>query len=126
MIKLIVRFSIFITLLLGISFSFHLLTLGGLSIPLYENKIIDSYIVNLTLAIGIFIVLITLKDKFAESLGYIFFLGSFLKFIVFFFLIYPSFKADGDVSRLEFTSFFIPYAVALIFEVIFVIKILNK
>ena len=126
MIKLIVRFSIFIALLLGISFSFHLSILYGLSIPLYENKIIDSYIVNLTLAIGIFIVLITLKDKFAESLGYIFFLGSFLKFIVFFFLIYPSFKADGDVSRLEFTSFFIPYAVALIFEVIFVIKILNK
>ena len=126
MIKLSVHFSIFITLLLGMSFSLHLLTLGGLSIPLYENKIIDSYIINLILAIGTFIVLIALKDKFAESLGYIFFAGSFLKFIVFFFLIYPSFKVDGDVSRLEFTSFFIPYAVALIFEVIFVIKILNK
>ncbi|MBL4592674.1 MAG: hypothetical protein JKX68_02540 [Flavobacteriales bacterium] len=126
MIKLISRFIIQITLLLGILFSFHLLGLHFLSLPLYENKIIDSYLVNLLLTITIFIILIKLKNKFAESLGYIFFAGSFLKFIVFFILIYPSYTADGDVSRIEFTSFFIPYAISLIFEVTFIIKTLNK
>lgn len=126
MIKLVSRFSLLITLLLGISFSLHLLALNSLSFPLYENKIIASYLVNLILTIVIFIALIKLKERFAESLGYIFFVGSFLKFIVFFIVIYPSYKEDGDVTKLEFTSFFIPYAISLIFEVTFLVKTLNK
>lgn len=126
MIKLVSRFSLLITLLLGISFSLHLLALNSLSFPLYENKIIASYLVNLILTIVIFIALIKLKERLAESLGYIFFVGSFLKFIVFFIVIYPSYKEDGDVTKLEFTSFFIPYAISLIFEVTFLVKTLNK
>jgi len=126
MIKLIARFTIFITLLLGIIFSAHLFLLDVLSLPLFENKIILSYFTNYILTIFIFIILIRLKDKFAEVLGFIFFGGSFLKFIVFFILFYPSYKLDGDISRLEFSAFFIPYAFSLFYEVIFIIKILNK
>ena len=126
MIKQIFQFTALITLLLAIVFSIHLLTLDTLSLPLFENKIITSYLINYILTIGIFITLLSLKEKFAESLGYIFFIGSFLKFIVFFLLINPSFKEDGDVSRLEFLSFFIPYGISLIFEVTFLVKTLNK
>ena len=126
MIKLSSRFILLITVLLGILFSLHLFVLHFLSLPPYENKIVVSYLVNVVLAIIVFITLIALKDKFAESLGYIFFAGSFLKFIVFFILIYSSFKLDGVVSKLEFASFFIPYAFCLAIEVIFLIKILNK
>jgi len=126
MTKQITRFTILLTLLLGIVFGIHLATLNVLSLPLFENKIIDSYLVNFLLTIFIFIGLIKLKNRFAESLGYIFFIGSFFKFIVFFILIYPSFNEDGDVSKLEFSSFFISYAFSLIFEVVFIIKILSK
>jgi len=126
MIKLVSRFFIFITFSLGILFAIHVFALNLLSIPLFENKIVTSYIVNLLLAFIIYVILIRLKEKYAESLGYIFFGGSFLKFMAFFILIYPSFKSDGDISKLEFSSFFIPYVCSLIIEVIFVIKLLNK
>ena len=126
MFKQVFRFSILITLLLGITFILHLLVLDTRSLPLFENKIITSYLINHILTIGIFTTLLLLKEKFAESLGYIFFIGSFLKFIVFFILINPTLKEDGDISRVEFLSFFIPYAISLFFEVVFLVKTLNK
>ncbi|NQX97339.1 MAG: hypothetical protein HRT73_05585 [Flavobacteriales bacterium] len=126
MTKSIIKFAILLVLLLGIVFGIHIAVLDFLSLPLFENKIIDSYFVNFFLTIFIFVGLMKFKDKFAESLGYIFFMGSFIKFIVFFILIYPSFNENGDVSKLEFLSFFISYAFSLFFEVIFIIKILNK
>jgi len=126
MTKSIIKFAILLVLLLGIVFGIHIAVLDFLSLPLFENKIIDSYFVNFFLTIFIFVGLMKFKDKFAESLGYIFFIGSFIKFIVFFILIYPSFNENGDVSKLEFTSFFISYAFSLFFEVLFSIKILNK
>ena len=125
MTQLISRFTFLITLLLSIVFGIHLFALDSHSLPLFENKIITSYIINYTLTILIFTSLVLLKKKYSESLGYIFFIGSFIKFIVFFILINPSFKEDGDVSRIEFVSFFIPYAIALVFEVIFLIKVLR-
>ena len=125
MTQLISRFTFLITLLLSIVFGIHLFALDSHSLPLFENKIITSYIINYILTILIFTGLVLLKKKFSESLGYIFFIGSFIKFIVFFILINPSFKEDGDVSRIEFVSFFIPYAIALVFEVIFLIKVLR-
>ena len=125
MTQLISRFTFLITLLLSIVFGIHLFALDSHSLPLFENKIITSYIINYILTILIFTGLVLLKKKFSESLGYIFFIGSFIKFIVFFILINPSFKEDGDVSKIEFASFFIPYAIALVFEVIFLIKVLR-
>lgn len=124
--QLIFRFTLLITLLLSLVFGIHLFALDAQSLPLFGNKIIASYLLNYTLTILIFVVLLLLKRKYAESLGYIFFIGSFIKFIAFFILIYPSLKEDGNVSRIEFTSFFIPYAFSLIFEVVFLIKILHK
>ncbi|MBL4669594.1 MAG: hypothetical protein JKY30_10075 [Flavobacteriales bacterium] len=126
MTKSIIKFAILLVLLLGIVSGIHIAVLDFLSLPLFENKIIDSYFVNFFLTIFIFVGLMKFKDKFAESLGYIFFIGSFIKFIVFFILIYPSFNENGDVSKLEFTSFFISYAFSLFFEVLSSIKILNK
>lgn len=126
MVKLIFRFSFLLTLLLVVVFGIHLFTLDYLSFSLFENKIITSYVINHLLTIGIFITLLLLKDKLAESLGYIFFIGSFVKFIAFFLLINPSFQEDGDVSQIEFTSFLIPYATSLIFEVTSLVKTLNK
>ncbi len=126
MIKLILRFTLFLSLLMGVVFITHLFMLHSYSFGIFENKIITSYLINYTLTITIYITLLLLKEKFAESLGYIFFIGSFLKFIAFFLLIQPLLKEDGNISRVEFLSFFVPYSISLIFEVTSLVKTLNK
>jgi hypothetical protein len=51
--------------------------------------------------------------------------GSFLKFAVFFIFFSPVFKVDGDISKLEALSFLIPYFSCLLYEAIYVGKMLN-
>jgi len=53
-------------------------------------------------------------------------LGSFLKFGLFFIFIYPSYKLDGDTTKFEFLTFFIPYIACLIIETSDLIKLLNN
>ena len=120
------HFFFTLTLLLICLLVIHLITLKYLSYPIFENQLILSYFINYFLALVIFILLIALKEKYAETLGFIFFGGSTLKVIIFFIFLYPSFQLDGNITKLEFTSFFIPYVFCLIVEVITLIKILNK
>ena len=103
----------------------HFLVLHFLAAPLFDNKIIGAYIANYALAVVIFGSLVLLKKKFSDSLGFIFMGGSLLKFTFFFIFFYPSYKLDGKISPLEFTSFFIPYTFCLVTEVIFLIKLLK-
>ncbi len=51
--------------------------------------------------------------------------GSFLKFAFFFIFFYPSYQADGDITRLEFMAFFIPYIFSLLIETMSLITLLN-
>jgi hypothetical protein len=88
--------------------------------------IVLSYVINAVLAIGIFGFLFKLKDKYGSQLGFLFLGGSFLKFIVFFVVFYPIFKADSQVTSMEFSSFFIPYIISLLFETFSLVKWLNK
>ena len=85
-----------------------------------------SYALNAGITIVYFIVLIKYLSKIITTLGFVFMGGSLLKFVLFFTFFYPLFKSDGELSKAEFVSFFIPYAIALILEVYFLIKILNR
>ncbi len=116
------------TLFISLLFTFlvHILVLYLLDLPLFENKIIAAYIVNFALAVFIYTGLFLLKDKYLEQLGFIFMFGSLFKFLVFFIFFYPSYKIDGNISTLEFTSFFIPYAISLILETLGIIQFLKK
>jgi len=120
-----INFFIKLLFFLGITFSSHLLVLHLLHLPLYDNLIILAYVVNFILAYGTFMVLFLLKKKFASSLGFLFMGGSLLKFIVFFIVFNPVYKADEIMSKLELTSFFIPYAISLFIEVFFFVKLLK-
>lgn len=117
-----------VELLLGISIGFilHISLLYLLELPLFENSIIASYTVNILLALVIFTTLYLLKEKYKNQIGFLFMGGSFLKFLVFLIFFYPVFKHDGDITNLEFASFFVPYAICLLFETLGVIRILNK
>tara|TARA_B100000809_G_scaffold256877_1_gene297504 strand:+ start:4811 stop:5203 length:393 start_codon:yes stop_codon:yes gene_type:complete len=103
----------------------HFYTLEKLQQPLFDNKIVLAYIINILLAIFVYIGLYLLRKKQESNLGFIFMLGSLIKFGVFFLIFYPGYKSDGDIQTLEFTTFFIPYAVCLIIETFFLTKLLN-
>jgi len=90
---------------------------------LYLNHI---YAVICVLGLLIFASLILLQKFVGEILGFVFLAGSFLKFGLFFALLYPVYIVDGDITPLEFSSFFIPYSVSIIHEVFYLVQYLNK
>lgn len=111
---------------LAVAFCIHIAVLNFLKFPLFDNKIILSYIVNLILVIGIFGILYLLKEKYKSQLGFLFLAGSLLKFAIFFIVFYPIYKLDNNVSKFEFAAFFVPYVLGLILETISLSKWLNK
>ncbi len=122
----IVQFLILLILSLGIVFVLHIAVLNYKGLPQFDNLIVLSYVVNSILAATIFVALYIFRGKLKNQIGFLFMGGSFLKFIFFFLLFYPAFKADGEMSRLEFASFFIPYGISLIIETVFTAKMLKK
>lgn len=85
-----------------------------------------SYVINISMACGVIVILFALKKKLKDQLGFIFLGASMLKFVLFFILFYPVYKADGFISRLEFLTFFVPYMVCLVTESIILSKFLNS
>jgi len=102
----------------------YIYTLASINIDDYWLQL--SYFANGLLAIFIFSILLLLKKKHGEQLGFLYILGSLIKFGVFFLLFYPEFKSDGEITNLEFSVFFTPYLLSLIIETTELIKILNN
>jgi len=120
------KFSIKLVVVLTVVFIAHILILKFADLPLFENKIVSAYISNVVLAIVIFGLLYKLKDKYKVQLGFLYLAGSALKFLVFFIVFYPFYKADGTISKLEFAAFFVPYVLCLVLETFSLSKWLNK
>jgi len=110
---------------LGAVFLLHLFFLNSNHFPIFNDKIIVAYATNFLLAVIIFFSLFFLRKKYNDQLGFLFLFGSFLKFTVFFIFFSPAYKADGNISRLEFFAFFVPYAICLVVETVSLIKLLN-
>lgn len=126
MTKYLWHFIIFLSASLAIIFLTHLAVLNLNHLPLFENKIVLAYALNYLLAVTIYLSLFFLRSRFKSQLGFLFMAGSFLKFLVFFIFFYGSYKADGSVNTLEFTSFFIPYSICLIIETISLVNLLKN
>lgn len=122
----ILKFTIQLVAIITIVFFIHIGILYALELPLFANKIVEAYIINYVLASAIYIGMHKLKDSQPNNLGFIFMAGSFVKFGLFFMIFYPAYKADEKMSTTEFSSFFIPYAVSLIFETLALTKMMNK
>ncbi len=120
------KFTIKLIIIATIVFIIHIFILNTLGFSLFENKIVLSYCVNVFLAIAIFLFLYKMRKKHKDQLGFLFIAGSLLKFAVFFLVFHPSFMLDGDINKLEFASFFIPYLLCLIIETLSLVKWLNK
>jgi len=113
-------------LLIVLVFSLHIFILSIQNHSIFSDKIIESYLLNSFVAIIIYFMIYQFKDKFKNGLGFLFILGSLIKFLLFYALIYPSFKLDGNFSKYEFASFFIPYFTCLIYETLAVSTLLNS
>jgi len=124
--NLFIRFAIRATVVLAVAFFIHIAVLKFFELPLFENKIVLSYVVNLILVVVIFGLLYLSRKKFKDQLGFLFIAGSALKFGVFFVVFYPFYKLDDHISSLEFAAFFVPYGLCLILETISLVKWLNK
>ncbi len=120
------RFSLLLSISIIIFFGIHLLVLRYINSPLFAHKIVLAYTMNYFLAIGVYMFLYVFREKFKAQLGYLFMAGSFMKFILFFILFYTSYKADGDINTLEFTSFFVPYTICLVIETYSLVNLLNN
>lgn len=97
-----------------------------MELPLFADKIVLAYIVNVVLAIIVFIFLFVFRQRFKNQLGFIFISGSMIKFALFFILFYGAYKEDGSISETEFFAFFIPYLLTLVIEIFSLSKWLNK
>jgi len=85
-----------------------------------------AYLLNTVTATTIFTVIVRLRERYSEQLGFVFLAGSGLKFLLFFLFMYPVFHADGELSRTEFATFFIPYSITTGIETIALARILNR
>lgn len=124
------RKSVFFLLGLGVLllliFCSHLLVLHFTNNNLFDNQIILSYVINYLLAVVVLLVVEKTLNKNSAQAGFVFMAGSGLKFLVFFLVFYPIYNADSNMQTIEFTTFFIPYAICLITEVIYLSKQLNN
>jgi hypothetical protein len=119
-------FILRILFFMGVAFGFHLLVLNYLALPLFENKIVATYTVNLVFGIAIFSFLFGIRNKIKNQIGFIFILGGIFKFFLFFAFFYKDYMADKTLSKIEFFTLFIPYILALVIEVFSLSKWLNK
>ena len=122
----VISFSIRLVLVLSLAFALHLVLLQVAGLPLFENKVVASYMINTLLTIAIFFGLYRLKEKYSSQIGFLFLGSSFLKFAVFFIVFYGTYKANGTIDTLEFLAFFTPYSLCLILETIYLSKWLNE
>ena len=121
-----VKFTIVLAITLFVVFGIHYGYLVSYRPEVNVSQIAITYVVNFLMGWGVTFALYKLRVKYAHSLGFIFMAGSMLKFLIYFFTLHPLYKADGDVSALEFGFFFIPYGISLAFETLFISQILNE
>jgi len=124
--RLVISFLAVLTSMLLISLVLHLQIQEYLNIEKWADMLMLSYGVNFLLATVILLILYLLRNKYKNQIGFLYMGGSLLKFLVFFIVFYPAYRADGIVTKSEFAAFFVPYLLCLILETVYTAKILQK
>ena len=104
----------------------HRFILMAQGVLLNTTDYLLGYGINFLMAAAIIVALLKLPERYKSSLGFFFMFGSFFKFIVYFVVFLPLYKADGNVSKAEFFLFFTPYLLSLIVETSVLIIKLNR
>ncbi len=93
--------------------------------PVVIPDLAIAYLLNLALAVGIYLAMLQFAAQKSSYLGFLFLFGSALKFAAYFIILEPIFKRDGSLSKVEFFYFFVPYLVCLIAETFALLKLLR-
>ena len=109
------RYTIFFFLLLITFLSIFILHLQFL--PEFKIFLIQSYIVNILMALLALFLLSYGIQKNNKNLANLYLLTIAIKLMVYFLFFYPKFRLDGNIVRNEFLIFFIPYSLGLIAEI---------
>lgn len=120
------KFLAVLLLVLTVVFAAHLFILQNMELPIFDDRIVLSYLLNFVMAATILIFIKSKFNKKSSHTGFLFLAGSGLKFLVFFLVFYPVYQQDGTMSSSEFAAFFVSYATCLILEVIYLSKQLNN
>jgi hypothetical protein len=111
---------------MALVFLLHYFILKSFGAAPFNDLMAPAYVINFLLAVGIFIGLYSARKKLKNALGFLFMGGSLVKFAIFFIIFYPVYRADGEIQKMEFAAFFIPYLTSLILETYFASKMLNQ
>ena len=126
MISNLLDFSVKITLSMTCLFLLHTFVLRKMGFLVNDEFVMVCYLFNSIVAIFLFLLFFFVSKHNPSILGWFFLLTSTLKFMLFFQLIYPNFQEIETLKKLEFSSFFIPYTIAVSLEIYQLIKILNR
>ncbi len=126
MIKGSLFFAIRLSLVLGLLGGLHWGYLYANEIPVSLSTIGFCYLINFIMALVIFVSMLRLAEAKNQYLGFVFLVGSALKFLIYFLIFDPLFKQDGDLTKVEFFLFFIPYLASLGVETFALVKLLRK
>lgn len=91
-----------------------------------QVMLLQAYAMNFIVAALLFLLIYRLRVNHPDKLGFVFMLGSGIKFTLFFVFFNPSIQFDGVTTKAEFLSFFVPYALSTLVETTSLIRLLNK
>lgn len=91
-----------------------------------QVMLLQAYAMNFIVAALLFLLIYRLRVNHPDKLGFVFMLGSGIKFTLFFVFFNPSIQFDGVTTKAEFLSFFVPYALSTLIETTSLIRLLNK
>ena len=120
-----VSFVIQLLAVLFIAGALHYAYFYANRIEIPQSTLIFCYLVNYILALAIYFTLVKLVADENKYVGFVFLVGSAVKFLAYFLIFDPLFKQDGQLSRVEFFLFFTPYLISLVVETIALVKLLR-
>ncbi|UZH56608.1 hypothetical protein JRG66_07080 [Salinimicrobium tongyeongense] len=117
------RFILFLFLVAGLSYGIHYFVVSSY----FPNEIFElvnfAYKFNVGITLLFTSSIILASGQLKEQLGFIFLISGMVKLGIFYFLI----KTSGFVlDKSVFLHFFVPYALSVVVEIIYISKILNR
>ncbi|NJW52011.1 hypothetical protein [Salinimicrobium oceani] len=117
------KFSILLFLAAGISYGLHYATFTYL----YPDRSLElvnfAYKFNVGITLLFTASMILASEQLKEQLGFIFLISGMVKLGIFFYLIKTS---DFILDKSVFLHYFVPYALCVVVEIIYISKILNR
>ena len=91
----------------------------------FSENLTTLYLFNALIAFLVVVLAFVFRKTHKDYIAFYFFGGTIVKLLLFFVLIFPLFKQDNNVSRIEFLSFFVPYLLTLLVETLSLVRLLN-